>query len=271
MPTTRVSLAIALVAALSLVGVRAQAPVPTAAPSPADLASGAKVYEVYCARCHGLDGSGGSGPPLARAKLRRAADEAGVIAIVSGGIPGTPMPAMWSLSELEVQQVAAHVLALGRRPPEALPGDPARGRVVYDRTACATCHLIDGEGATIGPELSEVGLVRGAAFLRESLLEPGRAHPTRAMDYEPYEAMAYVPVRLQPRAGGEITGLRVNEDPFTIQVREATGRLHSFRKADLQTLVVEKDTSIMPSYRGQLDEAQIADLVSYLMSRRGRQ
>jgi mono/diheme cytochrome c family protein len=54
-------------------------------------------------------------------------------------------------------------------------------------------------------------------------------------------------------------------------VREATGRLHSFRKADLRNLTVEKDTSIMPSYRGQLDDAQLADLVSYLMTRRGRQ
>jgi putative heme-binding domain-containing protein len=264
-------LAIALVAALSLVVVRAQAPVQPEAPSPADLASGAKVYEVYCARCHGLDGSGGSGPPLARPKLRRAADEAGVLAIVSTGIPGTAMLPVWSLSQDERRQVAAHVLALGRRPQEAIPGDPARGRVVYERTACATCHLIDGEGATIGPELSEVGLVRGTAFLRESLLEPGRAHPARAMSYEPYEATAYVPVRLQPRAGGEISGLRLNEDSFTIQVREATGRLHSFRKADLRTLVVERDTSIMPSYRGQLDEGQITDLVSYLMTRRGRQ
>ena len=113
--------------------------------------------------------------------------------------------------------------------------------------------------------------MRGAAFLRESLLEPGRAHPVRAVAYEPYEAAAYVPVRVQPRAGGEITGLRVNEDSFTIQVREATGRLHSFRKADLQRLVIEQGTSIMPSYRGQLDDAQLADLVSYLMTLRGRQ
>lgn len=240
-------------------------------PSPADIASGAKVYEVYCARCHGLDGSGGSGPPLARAKLRRAADEAGGIAILVEGVPGTAMLSAWSLSELEVRQVAAHVRALGRRPAEALPGDPERGRLVYGGAGCATCHLIDGEGATIGPEFSDVGLVRGAAFLRESLIDPARAHPVRAVAYEPYEAAAYVPVRVQLRAGAEIAGLRVNEDPFTIQVREPTGRLHSFRKADLRTLVVEKDTSLMPSYRGQPDEPQIADLVSYLMTRRGRQ
>jgi putative heme-binding domain-containing protein len=258
-------------ATTSLVDLRAQPPAPLATPTAADLASGAKVYEAYCGRCHGLDGSGGSGPPLARAKLRRAADEAGVIAILMEGVPVTAMLSFWSLSELEVRQVAAHVRALGRRPAEALPGDPERGRLVYGRAGCATCHLIDGEGATIGPDLSEVGLVRGAAFLRESLIDPGRAHPVRAVAYEPYEAAAYVPVRVQPRAGVEVTGLRVNEDAFTIQVREATGRLHSFRKADLRNLTVEKDTSIMPSYRGQLDDAQLADLVSYLMTRRGRQ
>ncbi|BCS35813.1 hypothetical protein TBR22_A50470 [Luteitalea sp. TBR-22] len=263
--------AMLLAAPASLVVLRAQGPAPLAAPSSADLASGAKVYEVYCARCHGLDGSGGSGPPLARARLRRAADEAGVIAILTDGVPGTAMQAFWSLSELELQQVAAHVRALGRRPAEAMPGDPERGRAVYGRAGCATCHLIDGEGATIGPDLSDVGLVRGAAFLRESLLDPGRAHPVRAVPYEPYEAAAYVPVRIRTRAGVEVTGLRANEDSFTVQVREATGRLHSFLKADLGSVVVETGTSIMPSYRGQLDEAQLNDLVSYLMTRRGRQ
>lgn len=255
----------------ALVDVRAQPPAPLGAPTAADLASGAKVYEVYCARCHGLDGSGGSGPPLARAKLRRAADEAGVIAILIDGVPGTAMQSFWSLSELEVRQVAAHVRALGRRPVESMPGDPERGRAVYGRADCATCHLIDGEGATIGPDLSDVGLLRGAAFLRESLLEPGRAHPVRAVAYEPYEAAAYVPVRVQPIAGAEVAGLRVNEDAFTIQLRDATGRLHSFRKADIRTMVVERNSSLMPSYRGQLDDTQIADLVSYLMTRRGRQ
>ena len=262
-------LALALAAGVGVAAARGQGPTPLASPSAADLSSGARVYEVYCARCHGLDGSGGSGPPLARPRLRRAADEAGILAIVIEGIPGTAMPSAWMLSEAELRQVAAHVRTLGQRPPEPLPGNPDRGRGVYAAAGCATCHILDGDGTAVGPDLTEIGVVRGAAFLRESLIDPAAARPARSLAYEPYESPAYVPVRALPRQGAEILGIRVNEDTFTIQLRDKTGRLHSFRKADLQRLAPEPGTSLMPSYRGQLDATQLDDLVAYLMTRRG--
>lgn len=264
------SLALALAAGLGVAAARGQVPTPLATPTAADLSSGARVYEVYCARCHGLDGSGGSGPPLARPRLRKAADEPGILTILVEGIPGTAMQSAWMLSEVEIRQVAAHVRALGQRAPEPLTGDPDRGRGVYATAGCATCHILDGDGTAVGPDLTEVGVVRGAAFLRESLLDPAAAHPTRAVVYEPYDYPAYVPVRAQPRQGAEVVGVRVNEDAFTIQLRDKTGRLHSFRKADLQRLAFEPGTSLMPSYRGQLDGPQLDDLVAYLMTRRGR-
>ena len=97
----------------------------------------------------------------------------------SNGIPGTSMMGAWSLSEREITQVTAYVRSLGRRPAEALPGDPARGRAIYARAGCATCHIVDGEGS--GPR---AGSHRRrpparAAFLRESLLDPGAARPER--------------------------------------------------------------------------------------------
>jgi hypothetical protein len=79
-----------------------------------------------------------------------------------------------------------------------------------------------------------------------------------------------VQVRARPRRGDEVVGVRVNEDTFTIQLRDKTGRLLSFRKADLQQLAFEPETSVMPSYRGQLDDTQLNDLVAYLMTRTGR-
>jgi putative heme-binding domain-containing protein len=234
----------------------------------ADLEGGAKVYTMYCARCHGLDGSGGMGPPLARPRLRRAADDAAVIDILVNGIPGTAMMAAWSLSEPEITQVTAYVRSLGRRPAEALPGDPARGQTVYARAGCAACHIVDGEGSGLGPDLSDVGTLRGSAFLRESLIDPGAARPERPVPYEPYGYPAYVVVRAQPRGGAEVLGMRVNEDTFTIQLRDQQGKLHSFRKTELQTLRAEPAMSLMPSFRNTLKEAELNDLVAYLMMRR---
>ena len=253
-----------------LPGVAAQTPQPKPIerPTAADLQGGARVYTMYCGRCHGLDGNGGTGPPLARPRLRRAADEAAIIGIVVDGIPGTAMMGGWSLSEREITQVTAYVRSLGQRPEDALPGDPVRGRTVYARAGCATCHIVDGEGSGLGPDLTDVGRRRGAALLRESLLDPGAARPERAVAYEPYGYPAYVVVRAQPRGAAEVMGVRVNEDSFTVQLRDPQGRLHSFRKADLQYLHAEPGTSLMPSYRDALQGGEINDLVAYLMTRR---
>ena len=97
-----------------------------------DLERGHQLFDVHCARCHGIGGTGGMGPPLARAKLRRAPDDPSLLAVLGGGIPGKAMPAFWQLSEGEVAQVAAYVRSLGRRPAETAPGDPARGKALYD-------------------------------------------------------------------------------------------------------------------------------------------
>ena len=248
----------------------AQGPVPKPIESPtaADLAGGARAYTQYCARCHGMNGTGGTGPPLARPKLRRAADEPAILDILVNGIPGSAMQPAWMLSEPETRQLAAYVRSLGRRPDEPLPGDPARGAVVYARAACATCHVIDGDGVALGPELSDIGLRRGSAFLRESLSDPGAAMPVRPVFYEPYEYPAFQVVRARLHDGTEISGTRVNEDAFTVQLREPDGRLHSLRKSNLQELA-PTGTSPMPSYRDRLTDTELNDLVAYLMTRRG--
>jgi cytochrome c oxidase cbb3-type subunit III len=245
---------------------QAPGPQPIANPTPDDLSKGAKAFGTYCSRCHGIEGTGGMGPPLARARLRRATDGAGIIAILVNGVPGTAMaPAFW-LSEPETAQVAAYVASLGKRSEERLPGDPARGREVYAGNGCAACHVTYGEGLAVGPELSDIGSLRGSAFLRESILVPGASHPERPVPYEPYGYPGYLIVRAQPKSGPEIRGIRINEDAFTIQIRDEQRRVQSLRKDDLERLVVEPATSLMPSYRDTVKGRDLDDLVAYLMT-----
>jgi hypothetical protein len=68
--------------------------------------------------------------------------------------------------------------------------------------------------------------------------------------------------------GGEIRGLRVNEDAFTIQVRDQAGKLYSLRKSDLDLLDKQTGQSLMPSFRNQLTPSTLTDLVAYLSSLR---
>jgi cytochrome c1 len=60
----------------------------------------------------------------------------------------------------------------------------------------------------------------------------------------------------------------VNEDTFSIQVRDLAGNLHSYWKADLAELQKDRGKSPMPAY-GKLASAELDDLVAYLASLEG--
>jgi cytochrome c oxidase cbb3-type subunit III len=242
-----------------------------ASPTAADIERGHALFDAQCVRCHGIGGTGGIGPPLARPKLRRAPDDESLVGVIAEGVPGTAMGGGWQLSPRESAQVAAYVRTLGRAPAEALPGDPARGKAIYEgKGACAACHIVRGAGNGLGPELSEISDRRGSAYLRESLLDPGATLPERAVPYEPNSYAGYLVMRAVTPAGAEIVGARVQEDSFTIQLRDAAGRLHSLRKASLKSLEKKDGASLMPSYRGTLTPAEIDDVVSYLMTLRAQ-
>lgn len=231
--------------------------------TPQDDASilGKKVFTNQCALCHGIDGGGGRGPALNRPKLARAATQADLVKLIQEGIPDTEMSASWMLSEKEVEQVAAYVLSLGRVPREALRGDAARGKALYEtKGKCGGCHIIDGIGGIGGPALGDVGARRSASHLRAAVLEPSSALPE-----------GFLVVTVTTRDGQHIRGERLNEDPFTLQLRDADGRFHSFRKANLKDVRKELGVSTMPSYKDVFTSAELEDLVAYLASLEGAQ
>jgi cytochrome c1 len=77
-------------------------------------------------------------------------------------------------------------------------------------------------------------------------------------------------VHLTTKAGTALSGIRMNEDTYSIQVRDRGNRLHSFWKADLKELRLEQKT-LMPSYSQQLTAQEIDDVVAYLTQLRGIQ
>jgi cytochrome c oxidase cbb3-type subunit 3 len=224
--------------------------------SHADLARGEKLFQVHCARCHGAKGEGSRGPALARPKLPRAPDDTELFNVIRHGIRGTEMPGAGAMSDREMRQAAAYVRSLGKVPAQPVPGDPVRGAEIYrGKGTCATCHLIEGEGGVAGPDLSAIGTSRSAKHLRESLVDPQAAVPED-----------YLMVTVSPKTGQTVTGQRVNEDSFSIQVRDNAGQSHSFWKTDLASIDKQRGKSPMPSYKGQLSDAELTDVVAYLAS-----
>ena len=227
-----------------------------------DLADGERLFRLHCARCHGMDGTGGEGSNLARARLKYATDDEKLVEILDEGIDGTGMPAIWTLDDEQLRRVAGYVRTLGRLDDEPMPGDPVRGREVYRTNGgCPACHIVAGHGKGIGPELTYVGDQRGVDYLRRSLTAPADAQ-SQTMGYQDYLT---VRVRSQD---GEIEGLRIDEDAFSILVRDLGGVVHSFRKDKLLGFEKVFAHSLMPGYGGVLAETDIDDVVSYLMTLR---
>jgi hypothetical protein len=75
-------------------------------------------------------------------------------------------------------------------------------------------------------------------------------------------------VRITTASKQTIRGVRVNEDPFTIQLRDANHRFHSFRKAAVQEIKKEFGVSLMPPYKDSFTPAELDDLIAYLASLR---
>jgi hypothetical protein len=73
------------------------------------------------------------------------------------------------------------------------------------------------------------------------------------------------PVRAVTRDGAVITGRRLNEDTYTVQVVTPEGRLVSLVKGDLREWSVSL-ASPMPSYKDTLSADDLADLLAYLVS-----
>jgi len=252
----------AMLPLLPLLMFLSQANPAAAAPPRIDLARAKRVFDTSCAGCHGPEGRGGKGPSLAVPKLRHARTDEELGQLILLGLPGTEMPPSWYLGVEGVTLAAAYVRVLGANAtPPQVAGDVVKGKELFrGKGACAGCHTIGAEGRAYGPDLSDIGARRSADGLRESLIQPNAA-----------AGEGFVPVRAVTRQGEKVSGIRLNEDNFTIQILEASGRFHSFRKSALSELQESLTESTMPSYKTIFSEGELQDLVAYLSSLRGEQ
>ena len=233
-----------------------------------DLENGQTQFRIHCARCHGILGEGGEGPTLKRAKLRHAPDDQALYDVINDGIVGTGMPGTFGPNDAELWQIAGYVRSLGQLPHEELPGDPVRGQRIYEtRGVCATCHITAGVGRGIGPELTDVGLRRNQPYLRRALTNPDADQPMLSGRMTG-RVNAFLTVRVVS-PDGEFEGLRINEDEFSIQLRDLDGNVRSFDKRQLLNLERAYGHSLMPGYERVLSGTEVDDLVAYLMSLKG--
>lgn len=232
----------------------------SAQPPHSELEQGKALFRSNCAFCHGMAGQGGRGPNLASGASTHGRTPADIKRVVTKGVPGSSMPSFHDMEGKELDRLVAFVgtLSRGVATQEKPTGNAERGRQVYVKQGCGGCHRIGMEGSVYGPELTRVGAGRSLAYLREAVANPSADVPPE------WEGVEIVTVD-----GAEVTGVRVNEDTFTVQIRDMEQAFRMYDKSELKEVKHLGPKSLMPAY-GALPPAALDDLVAYLYGLRGQ-
>jgi len=239
--------------AMSATGAQERAP----SYSQAEVEVGFNLYNTNCITCHGANGDTVSGVSLRSGQFRRFSTDAELNRLIQTGIPGTAMPP-GRFGTADLAGLVAYVRSMRDFDTRPARGDAGRGRALVEgKGGCLGCHRINGTGSRLAPDLSDIGAVRSPDAIERSMVD---------------STSTMIPInrsiRAVTRSGKVITGRRINEDTYTVQIIDADERLVSLTKSDLREYSVLK-TSTMPSFRGKLTPAELDDVVTYLRTLKG--
>lgn len=228
-----------------------------------DRRAGENGFRVHCTQCHGYDARGGpetSGPDLTTGRFRHASTPQGLFDVIRDGVRGTAMLGINpDVPDRLVWQIITYLDSLTPSPSDVdLPGSVSRGRELFaGKGNCTSCHMVDGTGARLGPELSRIGERRTPDELRTDLRDPNDEVSPR-----------WWTVRVTRSDGVQITGLRMGEDTFTIRLLDEDERLWSFSKKELRAWEHDKRSTMPSAADAMLTPGEVDDLVAYLFSLR---
>jgi len=168
----------------------------------------------------------------------------------------------------DVRKSAADVLPLPKaRGGSSLPpvadlmkrkGNARAGQAVFAGAGtCAKCHVVNGAGKAVGPDLSGVGRKLSPVALYESILAPSAAI---SHNFDAWTAIT--------EDGRSFSGLLISKTDAGLVIRGADGVDVSLATGDVEELV-RQPLSLMPADLATvLSEQDLVDLVAYLGSLR---
>lgn len=250
------------------------------------IAEGAKLFAPSCgnAYCHGTGGIGGGAPRLRGTVF----EPAYLFKTISNGIPGTGMLSFKSeFSEEQIWKLAAFVMSDAKPAADANPDAagaerrstkqgalPKSGEIVssstgsaqagkalfFDSTqskSCHNCHSLQGEGTSIGPDLSKAAKRSPRELFTSIILLRDVKDPR------------YAALSITLRSGDKIIGIKKEEDGESIRIydtAELPAVLRTIQKADVVQMESTNE-SIMPGdYALIYTMKQLLDLVTFLKS-----
>ena len=231
-------------------------------------------FRLNCAFCHGLGARGGGrGPDLTRRQKRHGSSDAEMFRSIHDGIPGTAMPAATNggigvgMSDEEIWQVVTYLRSVQVKAPAEPAGDSAHGKELFKGAlGCSTCHMIQGKGGRLGPDLSTVGASRSTEYLAESVRRPSRRLAQGIFEAMKEFPQEYESVSVVAADGTKLSGVVLNQDQFTLQMLDTGQQLHLFEKDKLRSFEIRRE-SAMPAYdQKMLSDKDLEDLIAYLQT-----
>jgi cytochrome c oxidase cbb3-type subunit III len=235
---------------------------------------GESQFRENCAFCHGLGARGGGrGPDLTRAQKRHGNSDADMFRTINEGVPGTAMPPNGAtqqgvgMTEEEIWQVITYIRSVQAKAPAQVVGNAMHGKELFNGTAgCSTCHLIQGKGGRLGPDLSTTGSARSTDYLVESVRSPSRRLAQGISEAMKEFSQEYETVTVVTEDGTKLVGVVLNEDNFTLQMMDTREQVRLFDKDKLRSLEKSRE-SLMPAYdQKMLSEKDLQDLIAYLLA-----
>lgn len=212
---------------------------------------GGALFGARCATCHGADAKGIVAPDLTRLWATGVEDRR-VFQIVREGVPGSIMP-FSAAPDNELWAIVAYLRSISTVPLVIdSNADIQRGETLFNST-CATCHRVNGQGGSMGPDLSRIAAIRSRDLLASAIRDPSALIGSR-----------YKPITLVLNDGMQVRGTIKSEDAFSIQIMNSEQQLRGYRKSQLQEIIRETE-SVMPMFDASvLRENDLNNILGYL-------
>ncbi len=137
-----------------------------------------------------------------------------------------------------------------------LKGDVANGRMVFFSTGtCHKCHVVDGMGREIGPNLTEIGSKLSREAMFESVL-----YPSAGISHN-FELWTVVKTD-----GTTLNGLLVSNTDAEVSIKGDDALVRAIPKSEVEELVKQK-ISLMPAdLQKTMTTQELADVVDYMQT-----
>ena len=139
--------------------------------------------------------------------------------------------------------------------PSHVNGSSSLGRAVFhsERAGCAKCHIVDGYGGEIGPDLTQIARKHSIVALQEDILKP---HAAIAAGFETMTVLT--------TKGTVTSGLQVSAgDPVVL--KDAAGTVHTISRKKIDE-IFPATTSLMPELANLLTAEEVSSIISFLQS-----